>query len=59
MAADWDCSSDADSEVLADYVIALVTDNLPDEELRKRCLENLEDFLGDSMVPRSGASIVV
>lgn len=42
--------SDADSEVLADYVLALVT---TDEKLpiaRANCTESLSDFLGDGTV---------
>jgi hypothetical protein len=41
-------SSDADAEVLADYVIALVTANEPEESVRDNCLESLADFLQDS-----------
>ncbi|KAL2352546.1 CCCH zinc finger and RRM domain-containing protein [Cryomyces antarcticus] len=37
--------SDADSDVLADYVLALVKSEEPDEQVRLNCLENLEDFL--------------
>ncbi|KAI9715949.1 MAG: hypothetical protein M1828_000537 [Chrysothrix sp. TS-e1954] len=37
--------SDADSDVLADYVLALVKSDEPDEQVRAVCLENLEDFL--------------
>ncbi|KAF2837244.1 hypothetical protein M501DRAFT_921046, partial [Patellaria atrata CBS 101060] len=37
--------SDADSDVLADYVLALVKSEDPDDEVKKNCLENLEDFL--------------
>lgn len=39
--------SDADAEVLADYVIALITANVDEEGARQGCLEDLVDFLGD------------
>ena len=39
------CSSDADSDVLADYVLALIRSDAPDDEIRKVSVENLEDFL--------------
>jgi len=38
-------SSDADSDVLADYVLALIRSDAPDDEIRKVSIENLEDFL--------------
>lgn len=41
-------SSDADAEVLADYVIALITANEDEGAVRRGCLESLVDFLGDS-----------
>ena len=41
-------SSDADSDVLADYVIALVRDDDPEPQLRQNVMGNLEDFLKDS-----------
>jgi hypothetical protein len=41
-------SSDAEAEVLADYVIALVTANEPDATIKANCLESLVDFLEDS-----------
>lgn len=37
--------SDADSDVLADFVLALIQSDASDEELRKVSVENLEDFL--------------
>ncbi|KAL2861093.1 CCCH zinc finger and RRM domain protein [Aspergillus lucknowensis] len=37
--------SDADSDVLADYVLALIRSDAPDEEIRKASVEHLEDFL--------------
>lgn len=39
------CSSDADSDVLADYVLALVRSDAPADEIKKVSVENLEDFL--------------
>jgi hypothetical protein len=41
-------SSDADAEVLADYVVALVTARDTDANIRRSCLESLSDFLQDS-----------
>ena len=38
-------SSDADSDVLADYVLALIRAETPEPELRLNAIENLEDFL--------------
>ncbi|KAK2740548.1 hypothetical protein FQN57_006052 [Myotisia sp. PD_48] len=43
--------SDADSDVLADYVLALIQSDAPDAEIRKASVENLEDFLKESMFP--------
>jgi hypothetical protein len=40
-------SSDADSDVLADYVLALIKAEEPDDQVRTNCLENLQDFLQD------------
>lgn len=37
--------SDADPDVLADYVLALVRVDAPEQELRNASIENLEDFL--------------
>ncbi|UPX10297.1 uncharacterized protein EKO05_0000964 [Ascochyta rabiei] len=37
--------SDADAEVLADYVLALVTAKDTDANIRRNCLESLSDFL--------------
>lgn len=42
------CSSDADADVLADYVLALIRSDAPDEEIRQASIENLEDFLKES-----------
>jgi hypothetical protein len=41
-------SSDADAEVLADYVVALVTTKDTDINIRRNCLDSLSDFLQDS-----------
>lgn len=46
-----DMSSDADSDVLADYVLALVRTEDSDEQVKTNCLENLEDFLRDHTAP--------
>ncbi|PGH06516.1 hypothetical protein GX51_02340 [Blastomyces parvus] len=40
--------SDADSDVLADYVLALIRSDAPDEDIRKASVENLEDFLKEN-----------
>ena len=40
--------SDADSDVLADYVLALVKTDDPIPIARANCIDNLKDFLGDS-----------
>lgn len=47
-------SSDADSDVLADYVLALIRADTPEPELRLNAIENLEDFLKDSTQFLSG-----
>ncbi|KAJ4364519.1 hypothetical protein N0V83_009114 [Neocucurbitaria cava] len=39
--------SDADAEVLADYVIALVLVNDSEANIKRNCLESLSDFLRD------------
>lgn len=39
--------SDADPDVLADYVLALVKTDEPEAAARTNCVENLKDFLGD------------
>lgn len=41
--------SDADSDVLADYVLALIRADTPEPELRTNAIINLDDFLKDSM----------
>ncbi|KAH6629607.1 hypothetical protein C7974DRAFT_424623 [Boeremia exigua] len=43
--------SDADAEVLADYVVALVTTKDTDASIRRNCLESLSDFLQDNTAP--------
>ncbi|KAE8363302.1 hypothetical protein BDV27DRAFT_8125 [Aspergillus caelatus] len=43
--------SDADADVLADYVLALIRADAPDEEIRKASVEGLEDFLREHTVP--------
>ena len=40
--------SDADSDVLADYVLALIRAETSEPELKNNAIENLEDFLHDS-----------
>lgn len=40
--------SDADSDVLADYVLALIRTDTPFAQLKSDVLESLEDFLKDS-----------
>ncbi|TKA83969.1 hypothetical protein B0A55_00210 [Friedmanniomyces simplex] len=40
--------SDADSEVLADYVLALVKTDDSEVIAKANCIENLQDFIGDS-----------
>ena len=44
-------SSDADSDVLADYVLALIRADTPEAELKVNAIENLEDFLKESRSP--------
>ncbi|KAI9887216.1 MAG: hypothetical protein M1823_000964 [Watsoniomyces obsoletus] len=39
--------SDADSDVLADYVLALLRHESPEDQVRQLCIEQLEDFLKD------------
>ncbi|KAF2996814.1 hypothetical protein E8E13_002154 [Curvularia kusanoi] len=43
--------SDADAEVLADYVIALVTAKDSDANIRQNSVDSLSDFLQDNTVP--------
>ena len=40
--------SDADSDVLADYVLALIRADTSEQELKANAIENLEDFLRES-----------
>ena len=48
-------SSDADSDVLADYVLALIRADTPEPELRANAIENLEDFLKERSLSLSVA----
>ncbi|KAJ5616695.1 hypothetical protein N7537_001809 [Penicillium hordei] len=43
--------SDADSDVLADYVLALVRSDAPADEIKKVSVENLDDFLREHTQP--------
>lgn len=45
-------SSDADSDVLGDYVLALIRAETPEPELRLSAISNLEDFLQESTYGR-------
>jgi hypothetical protein len=45
--ADKKHSSDADAGVLADYVIALVVADDSLANIKRSCIESLEDFLND------------
>ncbi|USP75408.1 hypothetical protein yc1106_02682 [Curvularia clavata] len=40
--------SDADTDVLADYVTALVAGDEPEANFRRNCIESLQDFLKDN-----------
>lgn len=40
-------SSDADPDVLAEYVLAILKSDVPDEEVRAQMLEHLPDFLNE------------
>ncbi|GAB7337002.1 hypothetical protein MBLNU457_g2417t2 [Dothideomycetes sp. NU457] len=43
-------NSDADADVLADYVLALIRSDESDAQVKQTCVENLEDFLqGDTV----------
>lgn len=42
-------SSDADSDVLADYVLALLRHDQGEEEVKNLCVEQLDDFLRERM----------
>ena len=42
-------SSDADSDVLADYVLALLRHEQGEEEVKSLCVEQLDDFLRERM----------
>lgn len=52
------CSSDADSDVLADYVLALIRTDAPDDEIRQASVENLEDFLRERALTLRLCSLV-
>ena len=43
--------SDADSDVLADYVVALAKTDDPEPAAKANCIENLKDFLVDNTEP--------
>lgn len=49
---DFENSSDADSDVLGDYVLALIRAETPEPELRLSAISNLEDFLQESTYGR-------
>lgn len=38
--------------MLADYVLALIRSDAPDDEIRQASIENLEDFLKESQLHR-------
>lgn len=40
-------SSDADPDVLAEYVLAILKSDVPDTEIRAQMLEHLPDFLSE------------
>lgn len=44
--------------MLADYVLALLTSDEPEDKIRANCLDNLEDFLRESKPPRSKARVL-
>ena len=41
--------TEADPSLVAIYVVALLKNNTPEEELQKICITQLHEFLGDSM----------
>ena len=43
-------SSDADPDVLAEYVLAILKSDVPDAEIRAQMLEHLPDFLNERTV---------
>ena len=49
-------SSDADSDVLADYVLALLKSDTHELQLRDNVITNLEDFLKDSKLGMNAIS---
>ncbi|KAL9627930.1 MAG: hypothetical protein Q9164_007447, partial [Protoblastenia rupestris] len=42
--------SDADPEILSDYIWAILQSDTTDEEIRKSAIENLEDFLKEHTI---------
>lgn len=52
-------SSDADSDVLADYVLALIRSDAPDDEIKQTSVENLEDFLRESALDTTSRTLLV
>ena len=48
-------SSDADSDVLADYVLALLRHEQSESDVKQMCVDQLEDFLHDSQYSYSDA----
>lgn len=48
--ADWVFSSDADSDVLADYVIALLKHDGDQDSVRKLCETEIPDFLTEGLL---------
>jgi hypothetical protein len=43
-------SSDADPDVLAEYVLAILKSDVPDAEIRAQMLEHLPDFLNERKI---------
>lgn len=43
--------SDADSDVLADYVLALLKHEQGDDEVERLCIDQLDDFLRERQCP--------
>lgn len=48
-------SSDADAEVLGDYVVALVVADDSEANIKRNCIESLAEFLQDCKQLRSVA----
>ncbi|PKA56706.1 Zinc finger CCCH domain-containing protein 27 [Apostasia shenzhenica] len=51
LASNLKALTEADPKILADYVLALLKNDMPAEELQKLCAERLEVFLGHSSIP--------